>query len=254
MQIVVWGVAGLRGASLQVGARTGHSITVARHVRRAFTTLVALQSLDDFVSEAVGWLFAAMAALWDGAPDRLIVLARIARLKAAWHQRHQKAEKTHRSKEWTRWLSGGMPREAGAPYRPSKRAFLFVRGATGWMRSPIAARASGSLEVDGDESDLVEASDIDTAVGCRSRLWRPPHLVDMEQQLLPLCGQEAVEHEAQQWAQLRDEHGEHMPAISVEGGICTSYRGASACAQESHYFLPSKHGTWWRQHHSERGE
>ena len=107
---------------------------VRRHANRAFHLIAerrALASHEEFATQAVPWVCAMVAALASAHPEALWQLAVIARAKAT---RADSVRGKQRKKEWTTWLKGGTPRQSA----PSKRAFLFLKGAAGWTRSPTA--------------------------------------------------------------------------------------------------------------------
>ena len=99
---------------------------------------------------------------------------------------------------WRQWLHGDVPAGALRGQQPTKRAFLFVRGAAGWSRSP-----TGQAE-DFDEDIPAEGDDIDAHTDeppTSARLWSATC------SRTPLSDQAAVELEANKWASQWSEGG-----------------------------------------------
>ena len=113
--------------------------------------------------------------------------------------------RTQRKKQWSTWLNGGVPRPSGVKAQTtlSKRAFLFVKGAAGWTRSPVAEDAYNDEIPDGQAS-------ADSQSGARR--WAPDAATAAP---VPLCDQAAVEQEADQWAVLWAEGSQYMADTSL---------------------------------------
>jgi len=119
------------------------------------------------------------------------------RKKATKLEAHTKSKK---AQEWRQALSVQEgPRPAGAPGRPSRLAFAWIRGNSGWAQSPL-----GTIEQEErvpDEfydEDVPDHIDIDKPVG--ERIWAKGGEVNMV-----LSDQADVEQEADVWAKHWDE-------------------------------------------------
>ena len=64
----------------------------------------------------------------------MAALAAVARQGARSLDRITRMQENQR---WERWLRGDDPSSSGRGGQPTKRAFMFVRGAVGWTRSPV---------------------------------------------------------------------------------------------------------------------
>ena len=108
----------------------------------------------------MAWLFSFAAAFGRPLQSSLRQLAGVARAKA---QREDAVRRAQHKREWATWLNGDTPRAAGAPTALTKRAFLYVKGTAGWMRSPTAA-------ADIQDDVPYEETPVPAAGACQ---WRP---------------------------------------------------------------------------------
>ena len=130
---------------------------------------------DSLMRAACAASAAGSAGLWQ--PVRSII--KMARIRAARIEDRVRAE---RRREWIEWLGCG----AGDRRRLSKDAYRWIRGPTGWSRSP-AGEAARNHDVPGDDE---EVNTFDDGVS----------LDDATQGEMPLCDQAAVDLEAERWA------------------------------------------------------
>ena len=75
---------------------------------------------------------------YTGNAHQLSSLVKLARIKS---DKIVAAANAHASKEWGAWLRGAAPTSNVQKDHPTKRAFVFVRGPTGWAHSPIGTQA-----------------------------------------------------------------------------------------------------------------
>ena len=69
----------------------------------------------------------------------------------------RRSQKQH-GRDWNAWLRGSQSVRIGRPTIPSKRAFRYQRGPSGWSRSPVGPVADEDLVP--EEQDLVKDDDV----------------------------------------------------------------------------------------------
>ena len=170
---------------------------IERHKVKSFHLVAdfSMRSVhESFTVQVVPWVCAAVAALSRSQADVLQQLARIARSKAI---RQNGTRRSQRKTDWLAWLKGDTARGPGTSSALTKRAFLFVKSAAGWAKSPIAADS-----INDEVPDEVDASREPST----ARRWTLLRAAEDASTCLPLCDQAAVEREADQWAALWAEH------------------------------------------------
>ena len=148
------------------------------------------------VAAAAGmWIASVCWASASGNVVAISALVAIARRQAAQLDGHTR---TQQNKAWEVWLHGDGEKRG---LQPTKRAFLYVRGAVGWTRSPLAVAEDYDEAIPCEDIE-VTARDVEHA--SFSRVW------SASAKRSPLCDQAAVEHEADAWADQWLEGG-HYP-------------------------------------------
>ena len=150
------------------------------------------------------WLAATINAIYTGNAGVASSLVQMARAKA---HRLDEAQRKSENITFQRWLNGEGPK--GVP--PSKRAFQYMRGVSGWARSPKGAQALNdetpdqfSDAHDTDLLDAVDAEGLGHDAKAIRRIWGEPSAASV-----PLCDQAAVEQEANSWAELWNEGAQY---------------------------------------------
>ncbi len=194
----------------------GSCAILTRHVRQLPAAIARLTTHKEFLAEAYPWCIAFATAVQTRVTDRIRGLCRIARLKA---DRHDRATRKHMDAGSKTWLNGGRPSIAG-PSAPTKRAFHFVRGVTGWTKSPLGLQPA---EIDEgaapDDIDGLTQVDADDSQGPQERSWHPKLASTIDASgHLPLHDQGAVDQEAGQWAALWRE-GQEYRGVFHDGDI-----------------------------------
>ena len=171
-----------------------------RHLDRCVHLVVSAGDrlgLQSVRARSEPWLVAAMGAWSSGDLDALLQLVRVARGSA---RRADDARRRQRRKEWATWLSGGLPLGPGGRIPITKRAFLYVRGASGWSRSPV----------DDDSHNGGVPGEADLEEGQPEERWWVKLSARRSGQVAPFCDQAAVEREADQWAELWAERSHYV--------------------------------------------
>ena len=186
-------------------------VVIKRHLRKAANIASGTMhpnSKDD--PSLLHWIRAAIAATSCLEHPKVHMLVKIARMKA---ERHDKASRSASQKEWKVWLNGDNPVNDTTSIHPTKRAFLYVKGTAGWLRSPIGTMRQND-EVP-DEDTLEQYDDLDGTDGHKLApsilRWYPPGTINVDNRPIPLNDQAAIEHEAGGWAALWAEgRGYHL--------------------------------------------
>ena len=185
--------------------RPGGPSLLVRHTAKASILVHHHKSSTGDQPKLVAWFYAATDLLHKGDHDGLLSLIAIARENAA------AIEARSRSiglSEWRQWLTrpGDNTQDASTdsiscPRRPSKNAYRWIRGLTGWSRSPVGLAKcneevpAGDVPFD-DETfsrDTLEQSTKNRDFGAPNKYYSTDY---------PLCDQADIEREADQWASL----------------------------------------------------
>jgi len=173
------------------------SIT-AKHMERIAMASARACFPEDERPNVDGWCHA--AAFIVGAADVVAIRrhAASAVAKAACLEAHTR---NRRLADWKRTLIRPGQNDDEATATPSRRAYQWVRGATGWSKSPVgdAAMNDTVLECQAVEEDVAPAHLLEDTASS-ARVWRK-----VSGQQAPLAEQSEVEVEANYWAALWEE-------------------------------------------------
>lgn len=185
-----------------------------RHVGKAqqlVRSAVSKHGGEDAVAMS-WWLGAALNAVSARCFGHLGLLVSVAREKA-FHLDH--VARNAATKDWERWICGASVQEnssASLGRQPTKRAFLYVRGSTGWVKSPKGdpRYEDGCMAEEDTTGDQYEVDDL--PCGMR-RVWHPQHCCSAAH--VPLCDQAAVELEADAWGLQWDEGASYSVQVDT---------------------------------------
>ena len=171
----------------------------------------------------LAWLHAFGTAAANKDPDALRDLAGVAVARAEGLERRIAADKFQ---AWRQWLGPATAKGTAAPISPGKGAFRFVKGLTGWTRSPLGpAHLNEELE-DAQVSPVVDDAapwcDHPLAEGQHTAQWVPAIVGRTDP--VPLHDQADVDREATKWGKFwRDGAGlacpfngdDHFPQLAL---------------------------------------
>jgi len=190
----------------------GNLPLVRRHLFKCWQAVWTINLLDSEREEHVQWLQAAFSLVASGDTVELRRLTAIA-VRAA-----VKLESRRKSRALTDWkLQMQAPGDGSAGAgRPSRRAYQWIRGSSGWQRSPCGSVADNEAV---ERADAAETFDDECPAHLiedplqQARVWRKPGGPDD----VPLCDQADVEREADSWSTLWDEGKEYDLSIDPHG-------------------------------------
>ncbi len=138
-------------------------------------------------------------------------LAVIARLKAEGQDRKARSRD---ATDWNQWLKGGVTTNRNCS--GTRRAFLFIRGPTGWTKPTIGTQhEDDAIPEEIDDADAYEAVDISRA--SNRGLWEPAGIGKAAALRVPLCAQASLEQEADRWSALWKVGTDYFTAIDTNG-------------------------------------
>ena len=186
-----------------------------RHVRKAHQLVRSVVNRQgrEAALAMTWWLDVTLSAVFARCFDQVHSLVCIARDKAVCLD---VAARSDAIKEWQRWVRGSDSQSSNLArstcWKPTKRAFLYVRGSTGWVKSPKGdpMYEEGCVA----EEDLTgEQYEVDDLVCRTGRVWQPrDHSLVAD---VPLCDQAAVELEADAWGTQWNECGTYQARVDV---------------------------------------
>jgi len=184
--------------------------TIARkHLEKIALACAQARFPDSDLPHAMGWTQAAAAVI---AGANAVAIRRHAATAVGTAVRLETAARNHRLAQWRKTLVRVGPGGRATDAAPSKCAYQWLRGATGWTRSPIADSALNEavLESQVEEDDAPAHLIEDTAT--TSRIWKRKSA-----ELAPVSDQGEVEQEACFWAKLWNEGMPYHALVDPHG-------------------------------------
>jgi len=182
----------------------------AKHLEKIVLAFTRAGFADDERPNVEGWLH--IAAFVVGAADVVAIRRHAASgvAKAAALEAHAR---NRRLADWKMTLIKPGPNGDAASSTPSRRAYQWIRGATGWSKSPIADAALNDavLECQALEEDVAPAHLLEDTAS-PARVWKKT-----SGQQAPLAEQSEVELEANFWATLWDEECPYDAFVDPHG-------------------------------------